>query len=78
MQQIVECIPNFSDGRRPEVYNSIADAIRAVPGVRILHLGADTLHNRTVITFVGSLTAVEDAAFHAIAKAAELIAMDPH
>ncbi|MEM7116873.1 MAG: glutamate formimidoyltransferase [Chloroflexota bacterium] len=78
MQQIVECIPNFSDGRRPEVYNSIAEAIRAVPGVRILHLGADTLHNRTVITFVGSLTAVEDAAFHAIAKAAELIDMDRH
>lgn len=78
MQQIVECIPNFSDGRRPEVYNRIADAIRSVPGIRILHLGADTLHNRTVITFVGSITAVEEAAFRAIAKATELIDLDHH
>lgn len=78
MQQLVECIPNFSNGRSPEVYNSIADAIRTVPGVRILHVSANTTHNRTVITFVGSLKDVAEGAFRAIARAAELINMDQH
>ncbi len=78
MQQIVECVPNFSDGRRPEVYNAIAESIRSVAGARILSVSPDADHNRTVITFVGSPVAVEEAAFRAIAKAAELINLDNH
>ncbi|HEX6386579.1 MAG TPA: glutamate formimidoyltransferase [Anaerolineae bacterium] len=78
MQQIVECVPNFSDGRRPEVYNGIADVIREVHGVRILDVSADADHNRTVITYVGQPNAVEEAAFRAIAKAAQHINLDEH
>ena len=78
MQQIVECVPNFSDGRRPEVYNGIADVIRAVQGVRVLDVSADADHNRTVITFVGEPAAVEEAAFQAIAEAAKHINLDEH
>ncbi|HSH04886.1 MAG TPA: glutamate formimidoyltransferase [Anaerolineae bacterium] len=78
MQQIVECVPNFSDGRRPEVYNAIADAIRSVDNIRFLDLSADPDHNRTVITFVGSPDDVSEAAFRAIQKAAELINLDEH
>lgn len=78
MQQIVECVPNFSDGRRPEVYRAIADAIGSVSGAHVLDVSADADHNRTVITFVGSPAAVEEAAFRAIGKAAELINLDEH
>ncbi len=78
MQQIVECVPNFSDGRRPEVYNSIADAIRSVSGLQVLDVSADIDHNRTVITFVGSLSAVEEGAYRAIDKASQLINLDEH
>ena len=78
MQQIVECVPNFSDGRRPEVYNAIADAIRGVPGAQVFDVSADPDHNRTVITFVGSPAAVEEGAFQAIAEAARLIDLDEH
>jgi glutamate formiminotransferase/formiminotetrahydrofolate cyclodeaminase len=75
---IVECVPNFSDGRRPEVYNAIADTIRAVRGARVLDVSADPDHNRTVITFVGRAAAVEEAAFQAIATAARLIDLESH
>ncbi len=78
MQQLVECVPNFSDGRNPEVYNGIADAIRAVPGANVLDVSADPDHNRTVITFVGPPTTVEEAAFRAIALAAQQINLDEH
>jgi glutamate formiminotransferase/formiminotetrahydrofolate cyclodeaminase len=78
MQTIVECVPNFSNGRDPQVYNAISDAIRAVSGVRILDVSADPDHNRTVITFVGATEAVEEAAFRAIRAAARLINMDEH
>lgn len=78
MQQIVECVPNFSDGRRPEVYNAIADAVRNVPGARVLGVDADADHNRTVITFVGSPEAVEEGAYQAITTAAQLINLDEH
>ncbi len=76
MQKIVECVPNFSNGRSPKIYNAIADSIRSVRGVQLLDVSADADHNRTVITFVGSPTAVEEAAFRAIGKAAALIDMD--
>ena len=78
MQQLVECVPNFSDGRNPEVYNGIANVIRAVSGVNVLDVSADPDHNRTVITFVGSPAAVEEAAFRAIALAAKQINLDEH
>jgi glutamate formiminotransferase / formiminotetrahydrofolate cyclodeaminase len=78
MQQLIECVPNFSNGRNPEIYNTIADQIRSVRGVRLLDLSADPDHNRTVITFVGSPADVEEAAFRAIAEAANLINLDEH
>lgn len=78
MQQIVECVPNFSNGRNPEIYNGIADAIRVVPGVRVLDVSADADHNRTVITYVGEPAAVEEAAFRAISLAAQHINLDEH
>ncbi len=78
MQQIIECVPNFSNGRNPQIYNGIADAIRSVNGVHVLGVSADPDHNRTVITYVGSLAGVEEAAFRAIAFAAEQINLDQH
>ena len=78
MQQLIECVPNFSNGRNPEIYNAIADQIRSVRGVRLLDLSADPDHNRTVITFVGSPPAVEEAAFRAIDEAAQRINLDEH
>lgn len=78
MPQLVECVPNFSNGRDPQIYNTIADTIRSVRGIRLLNVSADADHNRTVITFVGSPADVEEAAFRAIAKAADLINLDQH
>jgi glutamate formiminotransferase len=76
--QLVECIPNFSEGRRTEVIDAITNAIEAVPGVLLLGRSSDRDHNRSVITFVGSPDAVCEAAFRAIAKAAELINLEDH
>lgn len=78
MQQIVECVPNFSNGRDPEIYNGIAQAIDSVRGVKVLDVSADPDHNRSVITFVGEPPAAEEAAFRAIKKAAQLIDLDVH
>jgi len=76
--KIVECIPNFSDARRPEVVKQIVDAVAAVEGIRILDTHSDTDHNRTVLTFVGEPPAVEEAAYRGIARAAELIDLNQH
>jgi glutamate formiminotransferase len=78
MRQIVECIPNFSEGRRTEVVDEIVAAIERVEGVKVLDRSSDPDHNRTVVTFVGSPAKVGEAAFAAIARAAELIDMDQH
>ncbi|HEY3312924.1 MAG TPA: glutamate formimidoyltransferase [Anaerolineales bacterium] len=78
MNPIVECIPNFSEARRPEVVKQIVAAAASVPGVSILDQSSDTDHNRTVLTFAGSPAAVEEAAFRAIQKAAGLIDMNLH
>jgi glutamate formiminotransferase/formiminotetrahydrofolate cyclodeaminase len=75
---IVECVPNFSEARRPEVVEAIQQAIAGVPGVRLLDRHSDADHNRTVLTFVGPPPAVEEAAFRAIARAAELIDLNQH
>jgi glutamate formiminotransferase/formiminotetrahydrofolate cyclodeaminase len=75
---IVECIPNFSDARRPEVIEAIMAEITSVPGVALLDRHSDLDHNRTVLTFVGPPAGVETAAFKAIARAATLIDLDQH
>ena len=77
-QQLVECIPNFSEGRRPEVVDAIVAAIQAVKGVILLDRSSDPDHNRSVVTFVGPPEAVEEAAFQSIAKAGKLIDMTKH
>ena len=76
--KIVECVPNFSEGRDQKILDAIADSIRAVDGTTLLDVdpGADT--NRTVFTFVGDPESIVVAAFQAIKKAAELIDMSKH
>jgi glutamate formiminotransferase / formiminotetrahydrofolate cyclodeaminase len=76
--KLVECVPNFSEGRRPGVVAAIRDAIAAVDGASILDVSSDASHNRTVITFVVPLEHAVDAAFAGIAKARELIDLNTH
>ncbi|HYN87083.1 MAG TPA: glutamate formimidoyltransferase, partial [Ardenticatenaceae bacterium] len=78
MPTIVECVPNFSEGRRPEVIEQIAAAMRAVPGLALLDVQMDRDHNRSVITTAGSPEAVAEAAFRATEAAAGLINLDEH
>ncbi len=75
---LVECIPNFSEARRPEVVEAIQQAIASVPEVTILDRHSDCDHNRTVITYAGPPEAAEEAAFRAIRQAAELINLEQH
>ncbi len=77
-QKLVECVPNFSEGRRTEVIEAIEGAIRAVEGIQVLDRHVDADHNRCVITFVGPPAAASEAAFAGIAKAAELINLENH
>ncbi len=77
-QPVVECVPNFSEGRNTAVIKEITDAIEAVSGVRLLDVDPGANTNRTVVTFVGSPEAVEEAAFRAVARAAQLIDMREH
>ena len=76
--QLIECIPNFSEARRPEVIDQIAAAITSVEGARLLDRSSDLDHNRTVLTFAGPPEAVEEAAFRAIQTASELIDLNNH
>ncbi len=78
MTQLIECIPNFSEGRRPEVVAQIVAAAASVAEISILDCSSDNDHNRTVLTFAGTPAGVEEAAFRAIRKAAELIDMYQH
>ena len=75
---IIECVPNFSEGRRPEVVSRIRDAISAVETTCILDTHIDPDHNRSVITFVASANQIVEAALSAVRKAAELIDMRTH
>ena len=75
---LVECVPNFSEGRRPEVIEEIKTTISEVDGIFVLDTRVDADHNRCVITFVGSPEAVEEAAFLMIGKAAQLIDLERH
>lgn len=78
MENIVECVPNFSEGRREKVIEAIASEIRNVPGARLLNVDPDKDYNRVVVTFVGDPDGVKKAAFQATKKAAELIDMREH
>lgn len=78
MKKIVECVPNFSEGRRPEVIESILKEITSVSGVQLLDSSSDYSHNRSVVTFVGEPDVVVEAAFRGARKAAELINMEEH
>ena len=78
MRKIVECIPNFSEGRRPEVIDEIVAAIKTVPGAVLLDCESDADHNRSVVTFVAPPDRVVDAAIAAAKKAAELIDLNNH
>src|SRR5687768_5490858 len=76
--KLVECVPNFSEGRRPEVVEKIKNAIAAVDGTHILDVSSDQSHNRTVITFVVDVDAAVQAAFAGIRTARELIDLTKH
>jgi glutamate formiminotransferase/formiminotetrahydrofolate cyclodeaminase len=78
MKQIIECVPNFSEGRDMNIIKQITDEIEKVEGIRLLNVDPGKATNRTVVTFVGNPHAVVEAAFRAIKKAGELIDMSKH
>ena len=78
VRQIVECVPNFSEGRDMGVIKQITDAVESVEGVKLLDVDPGEATNRTVVTFVGRPEDVAEAAFRAVKKAGELIDMRKH
>lgn len=76
--KIIECVPNFSEGRDKEKIEAIVDEVRRVKGVKLLDYSSDADHNRTVVTFVGEVEGVIEAAFNMTKKASELIDMRSH
>ena len=78
VKRVMECVPNFSEGRRPEVIEAIAASIGSVEGARVLHVDPGFDANRTVITFAGDPDAVVEAAFRAVKCASQLIDMRQH
>lgn len=78
MKPLIECVPNFSEGKDMHVIQQITDAIRSVEGIKLLHVDPGKATNRTVVTFVGEPAQVVEAAFRGIQKAAELIDMSKH
>ena len=78
MKELVECVPNFSEGRDEGIIRQITDAIKSTGGVSLLDVDPGASTNRTVVTFVGNREAAVEAAFRAIKKAAELIDMRKH
>lgn len=78
MARLVECVPNFSEGRNKEVIEAIVEEVRKVKGVKLLDYSSDEDHNRTVVTFVGDLENIKEAAFNLAKKASELIDMTMH
>ena len=78
MTRIIECVPNFSEGRNMETINSIVESIEKSGGVKVLDVDPGEATNRTVVTFVGSPEAVVEAAFQGVRRAAELIDMRQH
>jgi glutamate formiminotransferase len=78
MTKLIECVPNFSEGRRKDVVSLIEQAIRTVPNIMFMGSEMDASHNRSVLTFVGPPESVAEAAFRACRKASELINMNVH
>ncbi|HUL43827.1 MAG TPA: glutamate formimidoyltransferase [Bacteroidota bacterium] len=78
MKQLVECVPNFSEGRDRGVIDAIAESIRKIKGVKLLSMEPDKDYHRSVVTFVGEPEGVKDAAFAATAVASERIDMTRH
>ena len=78
MRKVVECVPNFSEGRRREIIDGIVAAMREVPGAQVLDVQSDVDHNRSVVTLVGEPQPIVEAAFRGIARAAESIDMNNH
>jgi glutamate formiminotransferase / formiminotetrahydrofolate cyclodeaminase len=78
MSKLIECVPNFSEGRDPEIIRQITDAIASANGVALLDVDPGETTNRTVVTFVGTPKATVEAAFRGIKRAAELIDMRKH
>ena len=78
MNKLIECVPNFSEGRNLDTIKQITDAIEAVEGAKLLNVDSGNATNRTVVTFVGEPEVVVEAAFQAIKKASELIDMSKH
>lgn len=78
MQQLIECVPNFSEGNDMNIINQITAEIESTEGVRLLNVDPGKATNRTVVTFVGQPGPVVEAAFRAIKKAGELIDMSKH
>ncbi len=78
MKQLIECVPNFSEGRDMTIIRQITDAIESVEGIRLLDVDPGKATHRTVVTFVGEPAAVVEAAFRGIQKACELIDMRQH
>ncbi len=78
IRNLVECVPNFSEGRKVETVAHIADAITSVPGVTVLNRHIDPDHNRSVITFVAAPELIVEGALRAVARAAELIDLTRH
>src|SRR5437870_13897382 len=74
----IECIPNVSEGRRPDVVAEMANAIRAVPGVRLLDCSSDPSHNRSVFTLAGDAAGVEQAVMALIERAVAAIDLRTH
>lgn len=78
MSSLIECVPNFSEGRDAGVIRQITDAVQSVSGVKLLHVDPGQAANRTVVTFVGEPDAVTEAAFRAASTAARVIDMRHH
>ena len=78
MNKIIECVPNFSEGRDKLIVEKIADAFRTKDDVKLLDYSSDKDHNRSVITVVGEPEALKDAVIEAIGVAIELINLNKH
>lgn len=78
MPAVIECVPNFSEGRRKDVIEKIVHSIRSVPGTKVLDVESDPDHNRSVVTFTGSKESVQESAFRGARAAMELIDLTKH
>ena len=75
---IIECVPNVSEGRRPEVVEQLAAALKGVPGVRVLDYSSDPSHNRSVFTLAGEATPLQAAVLALFARVVDLIDLRSH